>query len=83
MSARSLSPPAQGHSRLFHDKLHRKRLLRNLLRYAQIAGYQTYSGLKSEVSRTYLGVVWWLLEPTFAAVTKHIVFGHILSSGAA
>ena len=54
---------------------------RDVFRYGQIAGYQTYAGLKSEVSRTYLGVAWWLLEPTLAAVTMHFVFGFMLSNG--
>lgn len=54
--------------------------MHDLLRYGQIAGYQTYSGLKAEISRTYLGVAWWLLEPTLAAVTMHFVFGLMLSN---
>ena len=56
-------------------------MLHELYRYAHVVRYQTYAGLKAEVSRTYLGVIWWLLEPTLAAVTMHIVFGLLLSSG--
>lgn len=82
----TLTPPSaafddeRDHLRLFTGRVRRESLLHELRRYAHVVRYQTYAGLKAEVSRTYLGVVWWLLEPTMAAVTMHIVFGLLLSS---
>ena len=73
--------PAEDHLRLFTGRHRREGLLHELYRYSHIVRYQTYAGLKAEISRTYLGVVWWLLEPTLAAVTMHIVFGFLLASG--
>ena len=59
----------------------RQSLPLELYRYAHVVRYQTYAGLKAEISRTYLGVAWWLLEPTLGAITMHVVFGFLLSSG--
>ena len=56
--------------------------MQEIYRYAHVVRYQTYAGLKAEISRTYLGVAWWLLEPTFAAMTMYVVFGFLLSSAA-
>ena len=76
----SLSPsPAQDQLQLFHGGVRRARLLQEIYRYTHVVRYQTYAGLKSEISRTYLGVAWWLLEPTFAAMTMYVVFGFLLS----
>ena len=47
-------------------------------RYLNVIGYQAYAGLRSEVARTYLGLVWWLLEPVFAAVAMYLIFGVLL-----
>lgn len=76
----STTAPAEDNLRLFTGRLRREGLLHELYRYSHIVRYQTYAGLKAEVSRTYLGILWWLLEPTLAAVTMHIVFGLLLSS---
>ncbi len=65
---------------IFSGGVRREGFWHDLHRYAHVVRYQTYAGLKSEISRTYLGVVWWLLEPTMAAVTMYIVFGFLLSS---
>ena len=78
----SLSPSqVQDHLQPFHGGVRGEGTWRDFHRYANVVRYQTYAGLKAEVSRTYLGVAWWLLEPTLAAVTMHIVFGLLLSSG--
>lgn len=74
------APPAQNDLQLFSGGARRAGFLEELYRYAHVVRYQTYAGLKSEISRTYLGVVWWLLEPTMAAVTMYVVFGFLLSS---
>ena len=73
-------PPARDSLQLFSGGVRREGVLHELYRYAHVVRYQTYAGLKSEISRTYLGVAWWLLEPTMAAVTMYIVFGFLLSS---
>ena len=67
---------------LFSGGVRRGRLFQEIYRYAHVVRYQTYAGLKAEISRTYLGVAWWLLEPTFAAMTMYVVFGFLLSSAA-
>lgn len=69
--------------RLFTGGVRREGMLLDLYRYSHVVRYQTYAGLKAEISRTYLGVLWWLLEPTLAAVTMLIVFGLLLSSNSA
>lgn len=42
-------------------------------RYWQIVRYQAYASLRNEIARTYLGVFWWLLEPTLAALVMYFV----------
>ena len=77
----SLSPsPTQDHLQLFRGGVRRMRPLQEIYRYAHVVRYQTYAGLKAEISRTYLGVAWWLLEPTFSAMTMYVVFGFLLAS---
>lgn len=72
--------PAQDELQLFRGGVRRGSFLEEVYRYGHVVRYQTYAGLKSEISRTYLGVAWWLLEPTMAAVTMYVVFGFLLSS---
>ncbi len=79
----SLSPsPVQDHLQLFRGGVRRGRLLQEIYRYTHVVRYQTYAGLKAEISRTYLGVAWWLLEPTFSALTMYVVFGFLLANTA-
>ncbi len=52
-----------------------------LLRYAHVIRYQAYASLKAEISRTYVGVLWWVLEPLLSAATMYLVFGLILAAG--
>lgn len=49
-----------------------------LFRYFHLVRFQAYASLKNEIARTYLGVVWWLLEPTLSALIFYFVFGFIL-----
>ena len=80
----TLSPsPVQDHLQLFRGGVRRAGLLQEIYRYVHVVRYQTYAGLKAEISRTYLGVAWWLLEPTFAALTMYVVFGFLLANTAA
>ena len=82
MTSSTYTDSPQDQLPIFTGGVRRESLLHELYRYAHVVRYQTYAGLKSEIARTYLGIVWWLLEPTLAAVTMHIVFGFLLSSGA-
>jgi lipopolysaccharide transport system permease protein len=50
-----------------------------LYRYSHVVVYQAYAGLRNEIARTYIGVLWWLLEPTLNALTMYLVFGMLLS----
>ncbi len=67
------------HLQLFGGGARREGIFQDIYRYGHVVRYQTYAGLKAEISRTYLGVAWWLLEPTFAAATMYVVFGFLLS----
>ena len=49
-------------------------------RYSHVVRYQAYAGLRNEIARTYIGVLWWLLEPTLNALTMYLVFGTLLNS---
>ena len=49
-------------------------------RYSHVVRYQAYAGLRNEIARTYIGVMWWLLEPTLGALTLYLVFGMLLNS---
>jgi lipopolysaccharide transport system permease protein len=51
-----------------------------LYRYSHVVVYQAYAGLRNEIARTYIGVLWWLLEPTLNALTMYLVFGMLLSA---
>ncbi len=51
-----------------------------LYRYSHVVVYQAYAGLRNEIARTYIGVLWWLLEPTLNALTMYLVFGMLLTS---
>jgi lipopolysaccharide transport system permease protein len=51
-----------------------------LYRYSHVVAYQAYAGLRNEIARTYIGVLWWLLEPTLNALTMYLVFGLLLNS---
>ncbi len=84
MISTSPPPPVRADQlQLFSGGVRRQGFRQDLYRYAHVVRYQTYAGLKAEISRTYLGVIWWLLEPTMAAVTMYVVFGFLLSSAPA
>lgn len=44
-------------------------------RHWHIVRQQAYASLRSEIARTYLGVFWWLLEPTLSALVMFFVVG--------
>ena len=46
-------------------------------RYLEIIYYKTYADLRSEASRSYLGFVWWILEPVLYMSVFYLVFSVI------
>ena len=82
MTSLSPSPAADG-LLLYRGGVRRASLPAEIVRYANVVRYQTYAGLRAEISRTYLGITWWLLEPTFSAMTMYVVFGFLLPSAGA
>lgn len=42
---------------------------------------KTWSGLKAEASRGYLGVLWWVLEPIMYMAVFYVVFVHLFKRG--
>jgi lipopolysaccharide transport system permease protein len=49
--------------------------------YKDIVLYSTYANLKAENERTYLGYVWWLLEPLLNTVLFYVIFFMFLKHG--
>lgn len=43
--------------------------------------YRTYADLKAEAERTYLGIVWWVLEPVINMAVYYFVFSTLLDRG--
>lgn len=48
------------------------------LRYWNIIAYKTYANLKGEIEKTYLGCLWWILEPLLYTGAFYTIFTHIL-----
>jgi lipopolysaccharide transport system permease protein len=44
-------------------------------RYIELATYRALADFRSEVSRMYLGVLWWVLEPLLYVSIFYVVFG--------
>jgi lipopolysaccharide transport system permease protein len=44
-------------------------------RYIELIAYRALADFRSEVSRMYLGVLWWVLEPLMYVLVFYIVFG--------
>lgn len=52
---------------------------RKISRYFELIWFKSLGQLKSEVSRTYLNVLWWVLEPLILMSAYYIVFSHLLN----
>jgi lipopolysaccharide transport system permease protein len=52
------------------------------LHYLELVLFSTYAELRAERARSYLGLVWWVLEPAMMMATFYLVFAVILKSGA-
>jgi lipopolysaccharide transport system permease protein len=44
-------------------------------RYVELIIYRALADFKSEVSRMYLGILWWVLEPLLYVLVFYVVFG--------
>ncbi len=50
-------------------------------RYLALILFKAYAGLKSEVARTYLSILWWILDPLLSMAVYYVVFEVLLKSG--
>ncbi len=48
------------------------------LHYLELIFFSTYAELRAERSRSYLGLIWWILEPAMNMAVYYLVFGVIL-----
>ncbi len=51
-------------------------------RYFELLLFSTYAELRAERSRSYLGLVWWVLEPAMMMAVFYLVFAIVLKSSA-
>lgn len=54
-----------------------------LRHYTNLVFHRAYADFRAEAERTYLGVVWWVLEPLINMVIYYFVFGIFLGRGKA
>lgn len=52
--------------------------MRSAVQLFELVKYKTACDLKAEAERTYLGVVWWVLEPLLFMAVYYFVFGVLL-----
>ncbi len=50
-------------------------------RYVDLILYKTYAELKAESQRTYIGFLWWIIEPVINMLVFYVVFKLILHRG--
>jgi lipopolysaccharide transport system permease protein len=50
------------------------------LHYLELVLFSTYAELRAERSRSYLGLIWWILEPAMNMAVYYLVFAVILQS---
>lgn len=50
-------------------------------RYLELVLFKAYAGLKSEAARTYLSVLWWILDPLLSMLVYYVVFGLLFQRG--
>ena len=43
--------------------------------------YKTYTDLKAETKRTYLGFLWWVFEPIMYMAVFYVIFGLVMNRG--
>lgn len=52
-----------------------------ILAHRHLILYRAYADLKAEAERTYLGIVWWILEPVINMAVYYFVFSTLLKRG--
>lgn len=50
-------------------------------RYLSLIYYKTYADLRAESERTYVGFLWWIVEPIVSMAVYYLVFSVILNRG--
>lgn len=55
-------------------------LLNRFSRYIELIIYKVYADLRAETERTYLGFMWWILEPIMFMAVFYMVFGVLLGN---
>ena len=53
----------------------------NLRRYLDLIIYKTFADLRSEAAKTYIGFLWWVLDPIIFMTIFYIVFGLLMQRG--
>ncbi|MGA9334829.1 MAG: ABC transporter permease [Rudaea sp.] len=48
------------------------------LHYLELIGFSTYAELRAERARSYLGLLWWIIEPAMSMATYYLVFALVL-----
>lgn len=51
------------------------------MRYIELIIFKAYADLKAEAARSYLGVLWWIIEPVLYLISFYIVFVLVLHRG--
>lgn len=51
------------------------------MRFLELLWFSAYAELKAESSRSYLGFLWWLLEPAMFMAVFYVAFGMLLGIG--
>jgi lipopolysaccharide transport system permease protein len=51
------------------------------LHFLELVLFSTYAELRAERARSYLGLIWWVLEPAMLMAVFYLVFAVILKSG--
>ncbi|HXH02944.1 MAG TPA: ABC transporter permease [Candidatus Competibacteraceae bacterium] len=49
--------------------------------HLELIVYKTYADLKAETAKTYIGFIWWLLDPLLFMLTFYVVFELLLRQG--
>lgn len=53
------------------------------LHYLELLLFSTYAELRAERERSYLGLLWWIIEPAMNMATYYLVFAVVLKNGQA
>ena len=50
-------------------------------RYFELILYKTYADLRTETEKTYIGLLWWIIDPIIFMAIFYVVFGLLLNRG--